>query len=802
MKMLRLFLLIKIAVGLSVLSDASIAQESSSGSWVTNAAPENCSVFLGWTGEIGIDANGSASEKWLAQKEIQQSVLALQKSLSIYLKENPIDPPEMNDLVAKLPWLLMQQPFAFYIGDMQPPEQASGAPKIELGFAMELGEYEALVAKSIEIGKNSFVKSKNAPSVTKTKIAEREFWKISDKDMTLCLGIADGRFLFAVGEGSMEILTKGLDTPPAPWMTQLLQQNPTERMMGIGHINMTKIWDLMQQQQIPLPKSLHLEEIQGLSSIMDIQPDAMVTTSRIHCPEQTQGLLSVLDVEPLSMGDINEIPAKIDTAAGIRISPTKLWKLIDSVGEETGFRNINVAVQNFEQDSGLDFQNDVLNSFNGKMLSFGKLDLMNPTGSSMFAIGINDPETFKGHLRAINEVIEDEAEFQHQSTYSQFELSGVQVSNLQTGVLDVCWCLVDDQLLVALSRSALRSQLRKRKRSSGKFSEDQVLKGLFAESNGNSNKGDNNPIAISYVDYAKFIQIAVPVMKAGLGNSTPHPDFMFSAQDLPSAQVLANGLKPNYSGVYRDERGFRLVEFSTLPGNASVAVGGVLIGMLLPAVQAVRHAARRTASANNMRQIVLANLNHESAYGSFVTAHTKNESGKKLLSWRVHILPFIEQQALYEQFHLDEPWDSPHNKTLIAKMPVLYANPALPLEEGMTSYLAVTGDDTVIAAPKEASSDGEMKTGVKTSEITDGTESTLLIVDANLDNTVIWTKPDDFVPAEHDNIHSQLSGTWANQLIAAAFVNGSITYLGIEYSEEELHALMTKSDGENVDLNK
>src|SRR5262245_66309297 len=98
-----------------------------------------------------------------------------------------------------------------------------------------------------------------------------------------------------------------------------------------------------------------------------------------------------------------------------------------------------------------------------------------------------------------------------------------------------------------------------------------------------------------------------------------------------------------------------------------------MLALLLPAVQAAREAARRNQSINNMKQITLGMQNHFTAKQTFPAPG--GAPGASQLSWRVHILPFIEEEALYKEFHLDEPWDSPHNKALIAKMPAVFRNP-------------------------------------------------------------------------------------------------------------------------------
>ena len=86
-------------------------------------------------------------------------------------------------------------------------------------------------------------------------------------------------------------------------------------------------------------------------------------------------------------------------------------------------------------------------------------------------------------------------------------------------------------------------------------------------------------------------------------------------------------------------------------------------------------AARRAQSMNNLKQFALAMHNYHDTNGKFPAASSFDKDGKPLLSWRVHVLPYLEQAELYKQFHLDEPWDSEHNKKLIEKMPNVLASP-------------------------------------------------------------------------------------------------------------------------------
>src|SRR5260370_37344826 len=96
-------------------------------------------------------------------------------------------------------------------------------------------------------------------------------------------------------------------------------------------------------------------------------------------------------------------------------------------------------------------------------------------------------------------------------------------------------------------------------------------------------------------------------------------------------------------------------------------------------------------SSNNLKQIGLAMHNYEGVYRTIPPSAICDKNGKPLLSWRVAILPYIEQDNLYRQFNLDEPWDSENNKKLIPLMPRTYASPLAPTEEGKTYYKVFGG---------------------------------------------------------------------------------------------------------------
>jgi hypothetical protein len=123
------------------------------------------------------------------------------------------------------------------------------------------------------------------------------------------------------------------------------------------------------------------------------------------------------------------------------------------------------------------------------------------------------------------------------------------------------------------------------------------------------------------------------------------------------------------------------------------------------------------------------------AHKAFPPSASYDEAGQPLLSWRVHLLPFIGCQKLFAEFHLNEPWDSDHNKKLVAKMPEVYKNPRIAgVKMGHTTFLAPVGPGAAF----------EGRNGISLQEVHDGTYNTILLVEVASENAVIWTKPAEY----------------------------------------------------------
>lgn len=218
-----------------------------------------------------------------------------------------------------------------------------------------------------------------------------------------------------------------------------------------------------------------------------------------------------------------------------------------------------------------------------------------------------------------------------------------------------------------------------------------------------------------------------------------------------------------------------------LSGLTTLAVP-LVAGLVVPAVQAARDAGRRQMCMINMKEMARGMLTHDDARGILPAAITDAE-GRPLLSWRVALLPYVEEMALFRQFHLDEPWDSEHNRALIPRMPKIYVCPSAPLPAGKTRYLLLDGPGAGFEAARQQPGDGAEARirGVRRADLGKPSTETIMIVEAPTDHAVEWTKPEELTVAPADLLRlEETQGGHARGVRHAAFADGTVSRLEAE----------------------
>jgi hypothetical protein len=212
----------------------------------------------------------------------------------------------------------------------------------------------------------------------------------------------------------------------------------------------------------------------------------------------------------------------------------------------------------------------------------------------------------------------------------------------------------------------------------------------------------------------------------------------------------------------------------------------------------VRNGPDWVRSAVSLRQIGEALDGYHKTFGHLPPAVVTGKDRKPLYSWRVVLLPFLEQDSLFQKFKLDEPWDSPHNSKLAETTPRCY-QPALGGDDppGLTRYQVFVGPGTAFERPR-----------LTWDDFSDGLSNTLLVVEAA--DPIPWSKPVDLT-YHPDKPLPPLGGfsrkpvkflcyeVGEREGFVACFADRKTRFITTRTSDSTLRALITRNGGETID---
>lgn len=522
------------------------------------------------------------------------------------------------------------------------------------------------------------------------------------------------------------------------------------------------------QMPLPMPgnkvihdvlKTAGLHNLDTLAYQYGYKGRALWSEGHVDIDGERTGLLALTDYESMTLADLPPLPAGASAFSATRVDASLLGNVITKMvrdgstfGPPDASEHVDQVITNLPQILGFDPQKDLFDSFGNVACIYSDANqgLMGTGAGAM--IKVKDPALLKATVKTIVQRIEKEArgDFRvHRSTKQGRELLLFQFGPVQAGAL----AIDDNWLVVGLMPQTVEAALMRLDGNLETWQPSIEQATAMAELPASFT---SITIGDPRVSWQSLIQMAPVIMSAGqvaLKEERIIPrdvEFPITVADLPPAELVARPLFPNVSVTTSDEHGVRVVSRNSLPGIPliggigevnGVATTGILVALLLPAVQQARTAARRTQSRNHLKQIALSLHNYHDAYGHFPSGTHPNEKLKpdERISWLTTVLPFVEQQPLFSQVDFDESWDDDANTKLAEVRVPVYLNPgsvASPVGPAETHYVGICGvgaDAPMLPANSKRAGIFGVNRQTRIRDITDGTSNTLMTSEASGD---------------------------------------------------------------------
>jgi hypothetical protein len=767
---------------------------------IERIAAEHCFYWLSWSGAAQPDPNSeNQAEQLLAEKEVQKFLQQITQQIDKQAAKRDADAPARVVLAREIPYLVktcLSRPTAILLENV---DLAGAAPVFTAGMVVNVGNeaesVQAALKRVVAVGETAADTSR----LEEQTIAGVETWRLETAPDGPVWGFKNGYLLVGIGPASFETLVGRLvdNKRQAPaWLTALKKRLPTERVSSLAHIEVAPLLAVIaakanEPQFAGFLQAFGLSQVASIESVSGFDREDILTRTIVDCGGEPIGLLNLIKNKPLEAADLRTIPANVVNAVALRLSPADYFHFMhDDVGQiDAKVREqLERDLARIEGELGVKLLDDVLRPFGDVITLFNTSEPANAGAGLTISVRDYDrlAKTHASLLALVKQQLEQQGGGPEQWRLKTTNHQKQEILSLENDQLAYApsWTLTKTHLIIGLSVEGVQAAL-------DQLAAPQNLTQVAAVTAALERKPQTEVLLYSDVATALENNFALLLLGATMANQgLGQSEVRFQIPKLPALTAIKPHLRPSVAKVARFKSGWLMERRQTLPVTSDMtSLSPVVTGLLLPAVQAARSAARRSSAMNNLKQIGLAMHNCHDAKKALPAAAIVDADGKPLLSWRVAILPYLQQDELYKQFHLDEPWDSEHNLKLLAKMPDVYERPgAETLAPGQTPYLAIVGEKAIF--------DAKQPRNFRT--ITDGLSKTIMVVEARADHAVAWTKPDDLTL--DDNTSDALFGARENFFLAC-FGDGAVRVVADTIDAAMLQALLTRNGGEAVSLN-
>lgn len=790
----------------SWLAPPTSAQTQSHQLKLTHAAGDDALAIITWNGWTDPDPkSNNRTERLLAEQSLKDFFNDLTKEVDKVISEqtNKLSDERTNIIAGTVPLMIktvLTHPTAIVVG-----EKGNGSNPVSFALVVDAGkDIDALVGavhkmlKATTPQEGPFRAIEENLNGAKFLRPER-----AEKPGLIRVGSHGSHFIVTVGEELTSDLLKRLEQKKnAAFVNSALQDLPVDRPQLLVNVRVDRLLALL-KAEVKEPdllkglKAFGVDNAKNLAVVGGFDATGMQFNSALTFDGPVSGIFTLIPNKPLQLDAFKRVPANASQASVMRFD---LAHAIDTVLGIVGQMDPKAkadgenALNGLSTQVGFSIKDDLAKGLGDEWTIY-------TSGSEagaffmpglVISASVRDQAGVQKALDVLLQVLKATSQPRgpQQAPFSvqEYTVKGNKAVRVQFNGLPVpispAWALTKDEFVLSLTPQLVSSHLSQAGKPS--LADSATIKDGF--------KQTPQPIMVSYSDPKPGLQTVYTLVSTFgpfVTGQLAQQGVNFTLPPLPPMSDLEQHLAPSVTMLSMTKEGFRSESHGVIPSGVemSPAALGIGVALILPAVQQAREAARRAQDKNNLKQIGLAMHNSHDTYNRFpAQAIRSKKDDKKLLSWRVHILPFIEEAPLYQQFKLDEPWDSPNNKPLIQKMPRVYASPNHDdlTKQGKTVFVAPAGKGTIWDDPQ----------GLRIANITDGTSNTIMVVEAHKDSAVIWTKPDD-IEIDFDNpIKSMKSARVGG--FHALFCDGSVRFISDNINLQTLKALLTRAGGETV----
>lgn len=789
-------------------------------------APEECLVYASWA-DVGKPDPESENQvdQWLSEPEVQIFQEALRDHL---LRLSSLDGlvigPETDILgeeEVELLLTLLSHPAAAYIESI---DLGFEAADVRAGLLIALGDDVETVSEQLEDLQSNFLRGQ----FELIEIEGESFYQITimPSQPKILWGIKDNYLLVGAGRESISDMLGRMGNAPPTWLIDLREKMSVEKVSIFSYADLGAILEQAEasfplnedsdlQDILDFLDSLGLTDVREYVAVIGFDEGTYVSRSHVGIEGEPEGLHKLLAGDPLPHDALAQVPGDSIVALAVRVDPAEAVTSFVEAFYPYERERIAEEIERIKRDFGIDLFEDLLEPIGDTGVVYASPSEGGGLISGFTAIiAVDDVDRLRAANEQIWEMIQEEQDlsappgrlpllstifhktFFRKATYQDNEIYYLAQADDEFPFLPA-WCITDDALILSVFPQNIRAYLSRDDSFESLLENEEVVRSLE----------ETSPFLMTYIDPAATYKMAYPWIQIALQMFGNNP-FFGNSEAVPGVSIIPSPpsvlphLQPSVRSWSYKEDGYWSERGKILPGIDVSCAMPLVVAVSVASTIPSRQAAEKNQSRSNMRQLCRAIRIYESSGACFPAAYSTDDEGNPLLSWRVHILPYIEEQDLYEQFHLDEPWDSEHNRPLIEQMPEIFSSPSTSVAPGETVYLAILGEGSVIVDPIDPEDPDMIRGGRRLEEIRGtGTRNTIMLVEAKADQTIEWTRPGDYTYSDMEPAaglgtydYFDFPTSIPDDLFLAGSADGYVQALSVRASSELLLALFNSED--------